>query len=68
MRTFFTHADFVARYGERFCDVCERYATHFEWLTLTAESDRLAPESLASIDLACFIGIWEPEPEVAASA
>ncbi len=62
MKRFFTHAEFLRDYGERFTTVCRQYDASLEPLLLPDDVNlRLDDDTLASIEVACFTGTFESD-------
>lgn len=63
MSHLLTDAVFVDQYGKRFRDQCARAGRDLRPLLLPPDIDaRLDAPTLTTIELACFIGVWEDDP------
>ena len=68
MRRLLTTRAFVERYGERLREACTRTAVDLDPLLLPqGHLERLEPDALAQIEVACFIGAFESDPALIAA-
>jgi len=62
MTYLLTHDSFAARYGDRFRENCARGGRNLDLLVLPTDNEaRLDEATLAAIEIACFIGVWEAD-------